>query len=51
MPRECDLDGEEKRWKNLREMRKPRIQNPAEKMIVTRGRKTRDNVSKENPDF
>ena len=41
------------RWResNHREIRKPRIQNPAEKRTETRGRRTRDNVSKENPDF
>ena len=36
---------------NQRESRKPRIQNPAEKMIETRGRRMRDNVAKEKLDF
>ena len=36
---------------NQREIRKPRIQNPTEKIIETRGRRTRDNASKEKPDF
>ena len=34
-----------------RESRKPRIQNPAENRRDTRGRRSRDNVAKEKPDF